>query len=92
VITIFCLVVFSQLSFEFSFLIEEDQVKLTHFFQFILENLSLCHSLYCHLQELVLIPREFYQRLCRERVKIGTRGCSKVNCQSTYINLFRSSL
>jgi hypothetical protein len=55
VITIFRPTLLGQLSFEFLFLIEEDRVKLTYFFQFILENLSLCHLLYCHLQELIFI-------------------------------------
>jgi hypothetical protein len=60
VITIFCLALFSQLAFEILFLFEEDQVKFAYFLQFVLENLSLCRSLYCHLEELVLILRVFY--------------------------------
>jgi hypothetical protein len=32
VITIFCLTLFGQLSFEFLFLVEEDRVKLAYFF------------------------------------------------------------
>jgi hypothetical protein len=92
VITIFCPALFGQLSFEFLFLIAEDQVKLAYFFQFILENLSLRHLLYCHLQELIFILRVYYQRLRKERVKSISRGYNKVSCQSTYINLIRGSL
>jgi hypothetical protein len=82
VITIICPALFGQLSFELLFLIKEDQVKLTHFFQFILENLSLRHSLYCHLQELIFNPRMFYQRMCMERVESMSRGCNKVSCRA----------
>jgi hypothetical protein len=59
-IMIFHSILFSQLSYKLLFVLEEDQVKFANLLQFILENLSLCHSLYCHLQELVLIPRVFH--------------------------------
>jgi hypothetical protein len=80
VVTIFSSSLFGQLSFEFLFLVEEDRVELAHFFQFILENLSLCHSLYCHLQELIFILRVLYQCLRKERVKSMSKGYNLMSC------------
>jgi hypothetical protein len=58
-ITIFCLALLSQFSFKFLSLSKEDRVKLAHFFQLVFKDLGFCQTLYCNLQELILVLRVF---------------------------------
>jgi hypothetical protein len=80
-ITIFCLPLFSQLSFKLLFLSEEDRVKLPYFFELIFKNLGLCHPLYCNLQKLIFISRVFNHCLHKEKVRSIPRRCNKEDCQ-----------